>query len=141
EHTVLDYSFTATQFLLSGQHEEAARYYQESAQLAENTFAFDQAAEFYRLSLDCGRHSESEQRQLMRLRATALIYGGRGAEAAQIYNEAASASTGLERLDLERCAAEQFLQTGNINDGLRLVQTVGRTLGIKLRDRPWQIIL
>jgi serine/threonine protein kinase len=141
EHVRPDPAFVAAQFHGGGDLATAARYYQLAAESSSTTYAFDRAAEFYGLAAELGSHPTEERLRLARLQGEALIYAGRGHDAAAVFASAAREASSLERLELERLAAEQFLRSGNINDGLRLVGTVAKTLGIWIGDRRWQILL
>src|SRR5207237_471246 len=99
------------------------------------------AAEFYGLAAELGSHPTEVRLRLARAQGEALIYAGRGRDAAAVFAAAAREASSLDRLELERLAAEQFLRSGNINDGLRLVGTVAKTLGIWIGGQRWQTLL
>lgn len=136
-----DPAFVATHFRLAGQNEQAAKYFLAAAQNASAAYAFDQASEFYRLALNLGAFPIDEHLHLARLHGEALVQAGRGRDAAEVFRRAAEKAQSMEQLDFQRRAAEQLLRTGDLNEGLILVQAVARTLGIWLGDKPWQTIL
>ena len=70
--------------------------------------------------------------ELARRRADALAGAGAGERAAEAYAEAADAATGADALDLERLAAENFLRSGRVDDGLARAQRVASALGFEL---------
>src|SRR5207249_3032350 len=93
--------------------------------------AFEQAARLYRFALearakagDLDREEEAERLSLRVKLGDALANAGRGAEAAREYLGAAESMNSAEKLELERRAAEQFLITGHIDEGLPVIRAV-----------------
>jgi len=107
----------APHLLGAGHGERAARNAEQAAESAAAKLAFGQAVRLYRLALDAvDEKSPDAQRLRMRL-ADALDWAGRGAEAARVYAAAASHAQGLERMELERHAAEELLLSGHMDEG------------------------
>ena len=136
-----DPAFIATQLHLAGEERLSARYFLAAGDQAAAALAFEQAAEFYRLADQFGSYTGADATRIARLRGEALIQAGRGRDAAEIFREAGAKASPIERLELQRKAAEQLLRAGDLNDGLNLVQTVARTLGIRLGGKTWHTLL
>ncbi|WP_272141106.1 serine/threonine-protein kinase [Stigmatella ashevillensis] len=100
----------------------ARTYVLLAAERAEATLAFDHAARLYQRALSWTGTDDTERLQL-RL-ASALVNAGRGAEAAPLLLEAARGRSDAEAVDLRRRAAEQFLVSGHIDDGIEVLREV-----------------
>jgi hypothetical protein len=122
----------ALHFKESGNLERAATYAAEAADRAAEALAFDRAARLYRLALELGVTG----RRLSIPLAKALANSGRGAEAAQAYLEATQGANPAQVLDLQRHAAEQFLISGRIDEGLKVLRVVLSSMGLKLAETP-----
>lgn len=117
--------------------EEAARaagYALEAAEKANRALSFDRAAAFYRQSLEL-RAGEPQPVVLAKL-GDALLNAGRGSQAAEAYLEAAAFETPANRLDLQRRAAEQYLRSGHIDRGIRLMTEVLTAVDISTPSTP-----
>jgi hypothetical protein len=133
----------------AGEHDRAAGYYAAAADQAADALAFDRAATLYRLALELGSAGVPDGRQLRTRLGDALVNAGRGAEAAHEYLASVEGAGSAEQLVLRRRAAEQFLRSGYIDDGLgvlgdllglvdmRLAQTPRRALLALLLRRAW----
>ncbi len=110
-----------------------ARVHAEAAAAhAAEALAFDRAAALYRRALD----GASEPRPLRVRLARALADAGRGAEAGSAYLEAAAGAPPGEALDLRRCAAEQLLRAGHVDDGLVAVRDVLDAVDLSFPPTP-----
>lgn len=105
---------------------------QAGAQAAAH-LAFDQAAHLYRSALELDRMGIDERGALVRL-AEALANAGRGNESARSFEEAAALvpeSTELATTVELRCrAAEQFLVSGYIDEGVRVLRPLLAGIGV-----------
>src|SRR4029077_19527517 len=99
----------AMHWLGAGDSERAVEYAERGAEEAAGKLAFDQAARLLRLRVEMFAAESSETGRLQRRLAEVLGWAGRGAEAAPVSLEAAEGASSLERVDLERAAAEQLL--------------------------------
>ncbi len=94
-----------------------------AAERAAAALAFHRAAQLYERALAWASDlPDDERRTLLRRRADALAQAGRSAAAAPVYASAAEGATPAESLELRRRAGEQFLVSGNIDQGIRLLQ-------------------
>ena len=130
----------ATHFRHAGQIDKAGHYFSVAAGAAADALAFDRAARLYQLAIE----SEPGRADLQALRvgrATALANAGRGADAGSAYLEAAASAPRDEGYDLTRRAAEQFLVSGHIDEGLTVLRTVLESVGLKLAETPRRAIV
>src|SRR5262249_4550753 len=97
---------------------------------------FDRAAHLYRLSLEWRRADDPENRVLRAKLGDALANAGRGAEAAAAYLAATVDANAAEALDLRRRAAEQYLRSGHVDEGLAALRDVLAAVGMKLSETP-----
>ena len=119
-----------------GNKAEASRYYGVAADGAARDLAFDRAADLYRRALELSPADVAEQRRLYEQLGAALANAGRGKDAAEAFlNAAEGADVGKNR-DLRRCAAEQFLRSGHVEEGLRVLDGVLREVGLHLPRTP-----
>jgi hypothetical protein len=102
----------------SGRNEEAADWAVRAADRAAGALAFLRAAELYRRALELKSWEDPRTAVLQTSLADALVAAGRSAAAAPMYAAAATKSTGSSGLDLRRRAAEQFLVSGHIDEGI-----------------------
>jgi hypothetical protein len=98
---------------------------------ARQALAFDRAASFYRVAIDLGLAAGSgAPSQLHRWHAEALASAGRGVQAAAAYRAAAVVAPAAARWELERCASEQLLRAGHLEEGLGAMDGLLAPLGM-----------
>ncbi|EAU68384.1 serine/threonine-protein kinase PknK [Stigmatella aurantiaca] len=106
----------------AGDLPRARTYVLLAAERAEATLAFDHAARLYQRALSW--HG-TDDTQVLHLRlANALVNAGRGAEAAPLLLAAAVGRPDAEAVDLRRRAAEQFMVSGHIDEGVEVLRGV-----------------
>lgn len=103
-----------------------------AAQRAAASLAFERAAQLYLSALELGSFAPSDARPLQMARAHALSAAGRGKEAADLYLALLDESDETETLELRTRAAEQYLLSGRIEQGLELLRSALRSLGLHL---------
>lgn len=124
----------------AGDRENACRWATVAGDRAAAALAFGHAATFYRKALELTESLGSSSAlvhsrlELTRKRAHALENSGRGLEAALAYQNAATMTSGDDRVDLRRRAAQQLLITGHVNDGAALAEAVCREIGLDFPD-------
>ncbi|CAN5231762.1 hypothetical protein BH11MYX1_BH11MYX1_45250 [soil metagenome] len=118
------------QYRLAGDATLTLEYAERAAELSEHKLAFDRAVVLYELALGL---APPERRQGFAVRyAEALANAGRGADAARAFRAAADGATGSEAVRLRTRAAEQFLRSGNVDDGIEQLQPALADLSLSL---------
>ncbi len=107
----------------AGRNTLAATYALAAARRAVDALAFDQAAEYFAEAIEVGTHDEAALRGLQIERATALMHAGRGPEAAATFMAAAHGAEPAVRLDCQRQAAEQWIITGHLQQGMAALRS------------------
>jgi serine/threonine protein kinase len=126
----------AVHFRAAEQPGKAAHYAQRAAETASYALAFDDAARWYELALSLGGQGESAQGELRLKLGEALANAGRGAEAAKVYQHAADQAEPQFRLELQRRAAEQWLASGHIDEGVAALGSVLAAIDMRLAKTP-----
>jgi len=143
----------AEHFAAAGDPERAAHYAMQAADLADAALAFDRAASLYRRALELtprpveaaefavahpllpgqvARQARGDQLAVRIKLAAALANAGRGAEAAELYLDAAGQSTSDAALELRRLAAEHLLRGGHVDQGIEALREVLAGIGLRL---------
>jgi hypothetical protein len=117
----------------AGETKRACRYALRAAEAAVAALAFERAAGLYRLASSLA--TTEEQTTFLPALAIALSYAGRTAEAAETHLSIAQRSSGAERLEHQRLAADNLLRSGQIDRPLELLGEVAGELGIGLTRR------
>jgi serine/threonine protein kinase len=120
--------------LEAGDAESAAEYAMAAAARAEEAFAFDRAADLYRIALNLGAAVPAARAKLQVRLGDALANAGRGADAAAAYLQAVGAVDPALAVDLHRRAAQQLYLSGHIEEGGRVLNTVLAKLGMTLPE-------
>lgn len=139
-----DAAALALHWLEAGEREKAFTFAHEAARRAESVLAFDRAAYFYQMCLEHAPPGTDVNALRIRL-ATAWANAGRGGDAAVEFQRVADAvkeSSGhqFEALELQRRAAEQFLRSGRIDEGLASIGSVLGAFGYKLPKGQWALV-
>jgi serine/threonine protein kinase len=120
----------------AGDAEKAARFSALAGDRAVQALAFDRAAMFYERALQLAQLPDEARRALTAKLGDALANGGRGKLAADALHQAAEGAPAAEALDLRRRAAEQLLRSGHVDDGAVALESVLRTVGVRLPSTP-----
>ncbi|MGZ3430139.1 MAG: serine/threonine-protein kinase PknK, partial [Polyangia bacterium] len=136
----------ALHFAEAGDREKAARYTGEAAEEAARALAFDRAVTLYRDALALAPAGSKSRRNLAVKVGESLANAGRGAEAARAYELAADLFDEREgegddeataaALELRRRAADQWLRSGHVDEGLAAVRTVLGAVGMRMPSTP-----
>ncbi len=114
----------------AGQHAQAADYALEAAARAEKSFSFDLAARLYATALRLGDYPREQRHTVMVAHAEATANAGRQADAARIFLAAAEDVSAADSLELRRLAAESFLVSGHLDDGVEILSRVLDDVGV-----------
>ncbi len=125
----------------AGDVEKAVHYSIRAAKLAEDALAFDHAAGLYQRALYLHVGAGRQRHDLMVKLADALARARRGREAADAYVLASSEAFGGPSIELERKAAEQYLCSGHVEQGLDVVQRVFRAVGLSYPKTAFQALV
>jgi len=107
--------------------------YERAADATLESLAFNQAERLYARAIELdAAHDKSRSDKLMVQRAHALARGGRSAEAARLYQEAATGAKGEAAIRLRLAAAQQLLQSTQFEEGLLASRDVLSELGVTL---------
>lgn len=130
----------ATHFAGADDSEKTTHYARIAAEAAHFALAFDRAAAFYRMMLEHGKQPPEERRAVYRRMATVLACSGRGDQAAEAYEHAATGAAAGEALDLQRLAAEQYILDGRIEEGMNLLDRVVRSAGMWVPESKFGVL-
>jgi len=125
----------------AGESGRAGRAALDAAGTADAALAFDRAASLYRKARDLLPVDDPDARAIPAKLAEALANAGRAFDAAPVYLEASEHAEGGEKLELMRRAAEQYLVSGYIDDGLAAFDQVLSIVGLKLSTSPKAALL
>jgi hypothetical protein len=117
----------AEHFAAAGLGAPAARYAIRAAEQATAALAFDRAGRLYRQAIDLDPAAATAVRRDL---AAALANAGRGPEAAREYLRLSADSRGLDAIEFRRCAAEQLLSSGHIDQGIPILNGVLSDVGL-----------
>jgi tetratricopeptide (TPR) repeat protein len=128
----MDLEALTDHLLGAGDRHRASLYAARAAAQAEKALAFDKAARLYGVAAE--HCPEREQRlDLLKSWAGALVAAGRGPAAARAYVEAArQASDPAEATRLTALAGVQLLLSGELQEGLAMLEAPLPTLGVGL---------
>jgi eukaryotic-like serine/threonine-protein kinase len=119
----------------AGEDERSAGYYLQAAIQSEAALAFEHAAHMYQAALDLQPTGRNARQTRVRL-GHALANAGRGALAAERFLHAAAGAPPVEALELTRRAAEQYLRSGHIDEGLQAIRGVLPAFGLSFPRTP-----
>jgi eukaryotic-like serine/threonine-protein kinase len=130
---VADPGELATHYEASGQAAAALAAYTRAAEQALSSLAFARAEQLASRALGLAASvGATEQRvnALQVTRAHALARGGRSADAAQQFLEAAETTTGEAKTRLRILAAQHLLQSARVEEGMRAARDLLAELGV-----------
>ena len=113
----------------AGDRARAGEHALAAADQASRALAFDRAAHLYRTALRLCELDVAKTRAIRTLLGDSLANAGHGVDAAETYLAAAQDAPAAEATELRRRAASQYLQTGQIESGLRVLDEVLAEVG------------
>jgi tetratricopeptide (TPR) repeat protein len=122
----------ATHYQGAGHRDRAAELFALAADAAIEALAFDHAARLYQLSLELDPTGDARARELRIKLGEALANAGRAAEAARQFLDAIEGADPARALDLTRRAAENYLTSGHVEEGLALTEKALAAVGMRL---------
>ncbi len=138
---VADAETLAEHYERAGDLELAGRHAVRAADQAAAALAFDRAARLYQQGMQNWNPERAERFELLVHMARALTNAGRGGEAARTFMMASEDAPTSRVPDLMRPAAEQFLVSGLIDEGLSVLRTVLDDVGLKMAPTPRRALL
>ena len=118
--------------LAAAQLRRAAPHAVRAAKIAETSLAFERAAELYEIALDDEGWNAAQRLELMTALGKARANAGQGARAGQTFLAAAALASGEEAQSLQNRAAGQLLMSGRIDEGIEVLRSVLREVGLHL---------
>jgi hypothetical protein len=112
-----------------GDTRRALTFLVPAAERASAALAFDHAVALYRRALTLESTSAIRERL-----AEALVLTGRASEAAPMFAECARAASGAEASRLWRRAAEEWLKSGRVDEGVAMLRHVLQGVGLRYPD-------
>ena len=126
----------------AGDDARAGPHAAAAAELAFTALAFDRAATHYAQALAWTPKLARDRRLALTLReAEALVYAGRCGDAAPRYLDAAALAGRPAALELRRKAAEQYLVSGRLAEGLAVLRPLARDLRLPFPESPRGAVL
>ena len=119
-----------------GDRAHAAHYSEIAAVEASRALAFDRAARLYARAIELRDRDDEKNRRMQVDMGQALVNAGRGAEAARAFLAASQTASAGESLELRRRAAQHFLMSGHLDDGMRIIQSVLTAHKLALPKNP-----
>ena len=136
-----DVEALATHLFGAGDTNRAVQFAERAAEQAVVKLAFDQAAHLLRLALETFPASSAEGSRLRKRLGEVLELAGRSAEAGRVYLEASEGASQLQKLDLQRAAAEQFHASGLMDEGSQVLRRVLAAVGVWAPSSPLTSLL
>ena len=122
----------AGHFFECGELFQARTYFEKAAAQSAQSLAFERAAELYNRVLAIGVEDVPQRCEINVKLGEAYTNAGRGSEAAKAYLEALQGASSEKQLELKRRAAQQLLTSGQVDEGLQLLQETLRAVGLSL---------
>ncbi len=117
----------------AGDLQRASQYCVAAADAAMEALAFERAVDLYERAIKLSQTSSAQHGRLRGALGDALAHAGRRADAAAMYREASLlADSAAERFDLARRAAEAYLNSGHVDEGVRALEEVLASVDLKM---------
>ncbi len=116
----------------AGERDRGAAQALLAADDAAAKLAFDRAGRLYGLALDATAADDPARRGILERTGRALANAGQCAEAGKAFVEAAALAPPLEARELRREAAELFLLSGRMDEGLEIIRGLLAGVGMSM---------
>jgi eukaryotic-like serine/threonine-protein kinase len=126
----LELEALAVHYREAGDAARAAEYAARAGDKAALALAFDRAARLYLSALELGPREPRAREDLLTKRGDALSNAGRSAEAARAYLRGSLSAPPAVALELTRRAAESYLRSGYIDEGMDCLRRVLSAVGV-----------
>ncbi len=126
----------AMHLLGAGERDRAATFAERAAEEAAAKLAFGQAERLLRTTLEILPSSSPEAARVLVRLGEVLEWAGRGADAARAYLLAAQTAPVERRVDIQRAAAEQLLNSGRVDEGAEVLHQVLAAVGLQAPRSP-----
>jgi serine/threonine protein kinase len=123
-------------FLGGGVREKATHYAAIAAKQALSSLAFDRAANLFRTALEHIPNGDARECDLRLELGEALANLGRNFEAAKELLQASKRASGQKAMDARRRAADLFLRSGHVDEGLDVLGDVLTSVGLRMPRGP-----
>jgi hypothetical protein len=120
----------------AGELAKAAGYALAAADKASDALAFVRAAELYHLAREWDPRDVTWTRVLLTREADALVNAAHFVDAARLYLAAVDGASSADALELRRCASEQLLAGGRIDEGVATLRGLLTDLGVGYPRTP-----
>jgi serine/threonine protein kinase len=124
----------------AGNREKTIAYTMMAAAEAADALAFDRSARLLRRVLDLVGDTAPGREQIYEQLGEALSNAGRGKEAAEAFLLACDGSDRDRTLDLQRRACEQYLRSGQLDEGMVLIRRLLCDVGVWYPERRWAVL-
>ncbi len=125
----------------AGEKERAVKYAEQAAEQAAGKLAFGQAVRLYERAIDTVAETSPDALRLRVRLARVLGRARLGAQAGVVYMAAAKRAHGIERMELERDAAEQLLVCGHVDEGVATLRGLLRAAGLRAPANPFEAVV
>jgi hypothetical protein len=122
----------AVHFEGAGERAEAAEHAVRAADQAMDALGFDRAARLYRQAIAALGEGDARRRLLHEKLGAALGNTGHGPEAAAAYLVSVEGAETQHALELRRRAADHYLMSGHVEEGLAAMRAVLAATGLSL---------
>ncbi len=118
----------------AGDVKKAYSYLRSAAVLAEESLAFDHAAQLYRRCLDALEPGDADEKEVRIRLGYSLANAGRGAEAANAF--LAAALLAEDPTELNAIASSHLLRSGHVDSALEVLRGAAGGLGLSVPQSP-----
>jgi hypothetical protein len=125
----------------AGDLEHAVGYARRAGDEAAAKLDFDLTARWYAIALQSERWTDQERRDLRTQLGDAMANAGRPREAAESFLSATEGADAATSLELRRRASASLLQSGYVEEGLKLTKEVLSAVGLRMARSPMRALL